>query len=466
VRRPTFLHLRTTRIMGHAGTDFEIEWRSVEELMAVEATDPLLRSAEIALVAGVYTKAQLLERYEAIRKKCFAAAEEADRRPKLTDLHEVMAPLAPYHPNQVALEARRADFAARRLAVFGAEEKLPEKLPPRHLAIQINNALHDLFCKYPEALLFGEDVAQKGGVYTVTKGLHKAFKGTRVFNTLLDETIILGLAQGFANMGMLPIPEIQYLAYFHNACDQIRGEAASLQFFSNGQYRNPMVMRIASLGYQRGFGGHFHNDNSVTALRDIPGLVVGCPSRGDDAAMMLRTLMALARVDGRVCAFLEPIALYMTKDLYAAGDGQWQFAYPAPDQALTLGEERVYAPTAGDLVIFTFGNGVPMSLRAAREIEARKGWKVRVIDLRWLQPLNEAAIARHAGECTRILVVDEGRRSAGVGEGIITAVVEAGHGAKPLRRVVGADTYTPLAGAALLVLPGDADIVAAAETLA
>jgi hypothetical protein len=128
---------------------------------------------------------------------------------------------------------------------------------------QINN-MHDLFAKYPETLLFGEDVAQKGGVYTVTKGLHKAFKNARVFNTLLDETMILGLAQGFGNMGMLPVPEIQYLAYFHNACDQIRGEAASLQFFSNGQYRNPMVMRIASLGYQRGFGGHFHNDNSIT----------------------------------------------------------------------------------------------------------------------------------------------------------------------------------------------------------
>ena len=132
-------------------------------------------------------------------------------------------------------------------------------------------------------------------MYTVTKGLQKAFAGKRVFNTLLDETIILGLAQGYANMGMLPLPEIQYLAYFHNACDQIRGEAASLQFFSNGQYRNPMVMRIASLGYQRGFGGHFHNDNSITALRDIPGLVVGCPSRGDDAATMLRTMAALAQ---------------------------------------------------------------------------------------------------------------------------------------------------------------------------
>jgi 2-oxoisovalerate dehydrogenase E1 component len=470
-RRPTFLHLRTTRIMGHAGTDFEIEWRSVEELMAVEASDPLLRSAAIALEAGVYTKEQLLAKYEHFRKQCFAAAEEADRRPKLTDLADVISPLAPYHAGKVEAEAKRVGYADKRLAVFGGETKLPERQPPRHLAILINNALHDLMAKYPETLLFGEDVAQKGGVYTVTKGLNKTFKGARVFNTLLDETMILGLAQGFANMGMLPLPEIQYLAYFHNACDQIRGEASSLQFFSNGQYRNPMVMRIASLGYQRGFGGHFHNDNSVTALRDIPGLVIGCPSRGDDAAMMLRTLLALAKVDGRVCAFLEPIALYMTKDLYAAGDGQWQFAYPALDQALTLGEERVYvsdqsAPEADDLVIFSFGNGVPMSLRAARDIEKAHGWKVRVIDLRWLLPLNDAAIGRHARECKRVLVVDEGRKSAGVGEGIITAIVESGSGAKPLRRVVGVDTFTPLAGAAFLVLPGEADIVAAAGELA
>src|SRR5579859_1023911 len=465
-RRPTFLHLRTTRIMGHAGTDFEIEWRSVEELMSVEATDPLLRSAAIALEAGIYTKEQLLERYEAIRKKCFAAAEEADRRPKLTDLDEVMAPLAPYHADKVDAEAKRADYADKRLAVFGGEEKLPEKLPPRHLAIQINQALHDLFCKYPQVLLFGEDVAQKGGVYTVTKGLHKAFKNARVFNTLLDETIILGLAQGFSNMGMLPLPEIQYLAYFHNACDQIRGEAASLQFFSNNQYRNPMVMRVASLGYQKGFGGHFHNDNSITVLRDIPGLVVGCPSRGDDAATMLRTMTALAKIDGRVCAYLEPIALYMTKDLYEAGDGQWQFGYPAPGEAMTLGEGRIYNEEANDLVVFTFGNGVPMSLRAAKTIEAELGWKVRVVDLRWLAPLNDNFIAAQAKSAKRIIVLDEGRKSAGVGEGIITAIVEGGSGATPLERVVGADTYTPLAGAALLVLPGDADVVAAARKLA
>jgi len=468
-RRPTFLHLRTTRIMGHAGTDFEIEWRSVEELCAVEASDPLLRSAAIALESGLMSKAEVIELYEATRKRCFAAAEEADRRPKLDDLAEVIAPLAPYTPAAVAKEAARADFAERRLDVFGGEAKLPENQPPRHLAIQINNALHDIFAKYPETLLFGEDVAQKGGVYTVTKGLQKAFGPRRVFNTLLDETMILGMAQGFANVGLLPIPEIQYLAYFHNACDQIRGEAASLQFFSNNQYRNPMVVRIAGLGYQRGFGGHFHNDNSITALRDIPGLVVGCPSRGDDAATMLRTLTALAKVDGRVAVLLEPIALYMTKDLYEAGDGRWLTQYPSPDQAMTLGEGRAYLPEGGegdDLVIFTYGNGVPMSLRAARQIEQSLGWKARVIDLRWLVPLNDAYIALQARNAKRIIVVDEGRRSAGVGEGVITALAEAGFGGVPMQRVVGVDTYTPLAGAAFLVIPGEEDIVRAADLLA
>src|SRR5690606_36556547 len=125
-RRPTFLHLQTTRIMGHAGTDFEIEWRSFEELMAVEASDPLLRSAAIALESGLMGKDELLAKYEAMRAGCFAAAAEADQRPKLDDLADVMAPLAPYTPDKVQAQATRSDFGERRLAVFGSEARLPE----------------------------------------------------------------------------------------------------------------------------------------------------------------------------------------------------------------------------------------------------------------------------------------------------------------------------------------------------
>src|SRR5690606_24248351 len=220
----------------------------------------------------------------------------------------------------------------------------------------------------------------------------------------------------------------------------------------------------AGLGYQRGFRGHFHNDNSITALRDIPGLVVGCPSRGDDAVTMLRTLPALAKVDGRVSEFLEPIALYMTTDLYQAGDGEWLTSFPAPGEAMAMGEGRAYGD-GDDLVVFTYGNGVPMSLRAARRITAEHGWNVRVVDLRWLVPLNADYIRAQAANAKRILIVDEGRQSASVGEGVITALAEGGYGARPFGRVVGAATFTPLAGAAFLVIPSEDQVVAAAAKL-
>ena len=465
-RRPTFLHLRTTRLMGHAGTDFEIEWRALEELCQAEACDPLLRSAQIALESGWMDAAALERAYEAMRVRCFAAAGLAQQRPKLRSLAEVMAPLAPFSPAAVMAEACREPMRPAGEASAAGSAPLPETLPPRHLALQLNAALQELLLKYPQATVFGEDVAQKGGVYTITKGLLRQFGPRRVFNTLLDETMILGLAQGMANMGQLPIAEIQYLAYLHNAIDQLRGEACSLQFFSNDRFRNPMLLRVPGLGYQKGFGGHFHNDNSITALRDIPGLVVGCPSRGDDAVEMLRTLAAMAHVDGRVCVLLEPIALYMHKDLHEPGDGQWCFPYPAPGTALVPGQGRVYAPEATDLVVFTFGNGVPMSLRVARRLQREHGLQVRVVDLRWLVPLDAGFIAAQAVSARRVLVVDEGRRSGGVGEGVLTALLEAGLGPLPMARVAGADTYTPLAGAAMFGLPSDNGVLSAALALA
>jgi len=452
--RPTFLHLETTRLMGHAGTDFEVDYRKPAELEADEARDPLLVTARRVVARGLLDPQRIRARYEDLRRQCLEMADRADRRPRLTTAAEIVRPLAPFSPGRVADEAGRLADADTRAAAWGGPGRLPEADEPRHMAVQINRALVDLMLKCPEALVFGEDVARKGGVYTVTRGLQQRFGGARVFNTLLDETTILGLAQGFGTMGYLPFPEIQYLAYFHNACDQVRGEACSLQYFSNGRYRNPMVVRVAGLGYQKGFGGHFHNDNSAAALRDIPGLVVGCPSRGDDAAMMLRTLAALARVDGRVTVLLEPIALYMTKDLHAGDDAQWSFAYPAPERYLEPFKPRIYHEGARDALVVTFGNGVPMALRAARVLAA-EGIAVRVLDLRWLKPLNIDAVAEHAGACGAVLVLDEGRPDAGIGEGVVAGLAERGLADRPLERVTGLDCYIPLGDAAGRVLPDE-----------
>jgi len=464
-RAPVFLHLRTIRMLGHAGSDIETEYHTLEEIAAIEAHDPLLYSAQTALEAGLATAPQLLEMYETIRGRVRAVAEEAVRRPKLVAAGQVMAPLAPYHADEVNAEAARPTDSRVRIDVFGDDSKLPEVQRPRHLKVLINQALHDAFIKYPEAVLFGEDVAKKGGVYNVTTGLTKTFGPARCFNTLLDETTILGLGIGFGQMGFLPLPEIQYLAYFHNAEDQIRGEACSQQFFSQDQFRNPMVVRIAGLAYQKGFGGHFHNDNSLAVLRDVPGLVIALPSRGDDAVGMLRTCLALAKVDGRVCAFIEPIALYMTKDLYQAGDGEWQFAYPRQDWSVPLGEGRTYFKDSKDLTIITYGNGLYLSLRAARKLAEEHAIRARVAELRWLAPLNVAYIAAEAVATGRVLVVDECRRSGGPSEAIITAIVEQCGEGVAIGRVTAEDTYIPLGKAANLVLPSEESIAAGALEL-
>ncbi|HEU5110409.1 MAG TPA: transketolase C-terminal domain-containing protein, partial [Micromonosporaceae bacterium] len=320
----------------------------------------------------------------------------------------------------------------------------------------------------PGAVLFGEDVAVKGGVYGVTKNLVDRFGADRVFDTLLDETSILGLALGAGLSGMLPIPEIQYLAYLHNAEDQLRGEAATMQFFSRGAYRNPLVLRLPGLAYQEGFGGHFHNDNSVAVLRDIPGLVVAVPARAEDAAPMLRTCLASAAVDGTVCAFVEPIALYHTRDLYADGDGGWLSRYVPPGSwgsgHVPIGRARVYGAGSGeDLTIVTFGNGVRMSLRVAAQLAA-DGVGSRVVDLRWLAPLPVADIIREASATGRVLIVDETRRSGGVGEGVIAALLDAGY-VGAARRIASVDSFIPLGPAARHVLVAEESITQGARAL-
>ena len=254
-------------------------------------------------------------------------------------------------PPRRGIAQRQRPSHAQRERIFGREFDTMDK--PQHMARLINWTLTDLMLEHPNIVLAGEDIGLKGGVYNVTAKLSSRFGVHRVINTLLDEQTILGLAIGLAHNGMLPIAEIQFLAYLHNAEDQLRGEAATLSFFSNGQYTNPMVIRIAGLGYQKGFGGHFHNDNSLAVLRDIPGVVIACPSNGADAVEMLRECVRLAREEQRVVVFVEPIALYMTRDLHQKDDGLWTFAYTRPQQAgpIALGQVGKSAKDIGRRMI-------------------------------------------------------------------------------------------------------------------
>jgi 2-oxoisovalerate dehydrogenase E1 component len=469
-RRPTFIHLPTVRLWGHAGSDAEHAYRSLADIASTEARDPLLANARLLIETGAALPEQLRQMVAETRDRVRAVADEATRRPRLETTAEVVAPLAPHHPRRVAARARTplVGERQRRAALAGPVGLLPEETRQpnaRTLAGHINAALADELLRRPEVLLFGEDVGHKGGVYNVTNGLQKRFGAGRVFDTLLDETSILGIAQGAAHIGLLPIAEIQYLAYIHNALDQLRGEAATLQFFSSGQFRNPMVVRVPGLAYQKGFGGHFHNDNSVGALRDIPGLVLAVPSRGDDAARMLRGALAMALEDGRVVVFLEPIALYHEKDLHADGDGGWLSEYPPPPAVLLPGEVGIQGPAESDVLIVSYANGLRLALQAAKRLQDEHGIGVRVLDLRWLNPLPFETVRRHAGECAALLIVDECRRTGGgIADALIADLVEHGieKGPRRVRSVRGVDSFVPLGPAASAVLVGSDQIVAAA----
>jgi 2-oxoisovalerate dehydrogenase E1 component len=201
-------------------------------------------------------------------------------------------------------------------------------------------------------------------------------------------------------------------------------------------------------------------------MRDIPGLVIASPAHPSDAAPMLRTCVASAIADGTVSVFLEPIALYHQRDLHVDGDGVWLAPYAAPsewaDQHVAIGAGRVVRD-GDDLLIVTWANGLGLSLRAARRL-AQQGVSCRVFDLRWLAPMPISEVLGHAAEVGRVLVVDETRRSGGVGEGVVTGLVEAGFDGR-IGRVAAADSFIPLGDAADLVLVGLDEIVEAAARL-
>jgi 2-oxoisovalerate dehydrogenase E1 component len=463
-RRPAFLHLFCVRFLAHAGTDAEIGYRSDAEIAGDLSRDPLIHAARLLVEAGIAHPRDLLDRYDQVATEVRQLADDAVTHPRLATAREVMEPIFRRRPKAVADDASRAATSDVRRGAFAG--RLPEAAGPLTLADSINRTLSDALAARPEMLVYGEDVGRKGGVYGVTRGLQRRFGVPRVFDTLLDEQTILGVALGCGVSGLLPVPEIQYLAYLHNAEDQLRGEASTLRFFSNGQYRNPMVIRIAAYGYQKGFGGHFHNDNGVGVLRDIPGLVVASPSRPDDAAAMLRTCLASASVDGSVCVFLEPIALYHTRDLFDPDDRAWMAPYAPPgrwpDEHAAIGSARVHGQ-GRDLTIVTFGNGTYMSLRVQRRL-ADDGIEARVVDIRWLAPLPVADIIREAELSGRVLIVDETRRSGGVSEGIVSALVDARFDGL-LSRLNSEDSFIPLGEAANLVLLGEAQIESAARAL-
>ena len=459
-RQPAFLHMNCVRLFGHAGADAQHVYLTPECIEETESHDPLLYSARLLIDNGILTAQQVLDLYNGMGERVARVAEEAIKRPKMKTAAEVMASIIPPKLDIPAPETTPAD----REKIFG--DDIAAMKSPQTMAKLLSWALADAMLDNPNVVCVGEDIGPKGGVYAVTQKLWQRFGSHRVINTLLDEQSILGLAIGLGHNNIVCVPEIQFLAYLHNAEDQLRGEAATLSFFSSGKYTNPMVIRIAGLGYQKGFGGHFHNDNSIAVLRDIPGVIIACPSNGADAVEMLRECVRLAREEQRVVVFLEPIALYSMRDLHAPKDGLWMSDYKAPAAAkpIRIGDIGQYGD-GKELCILTYANGYYLSRQAAKELEEKHGIKLRIVDLRWLAPLSEDKILEAVAPCKNLLIVDECRTTGSLSETLMSMVQEKLSPPPNTRRLAAEDSFIPLGRVATVTMPSKDQIIEAAVEL-
>ena len=218
-----------------------------------------------------------------------------------------------------------------------------------------------------------------------------------------------------------------------------------------------MIIRIAGVAYQKGFGGHFHNDNSLSIFRDIPGIVVGCPSNGVDAVKMLRTAAKHAYMNGRIIVFIEPIALYMTKDLHKNKDNKWSFNYPSLNEEHEIGKYIKYGE--GDaLTIISYGNGLYQSLKAKPKIEKTINNKIKIIDLCWLSDIKIDQIINELHPSKKILIVDECRRSGSYGEGLMSSLYSKSKSNIVVKLHSAEDSFIPLGMAATSTLPDSQSI--------
>jgi len=296
------------------------------------------------------------------------------------------------------------------------------------IAKAINAGLRQAMLEDPKVLVFGEDVAELGGVFRVTEGLHREFGGNRIFNSPIAEAGIVGTAIGLAMRGYRPVCEIQFDGFIFPAFNQITTQLAKMQNRSEGFTTMPVVIRVP---YGGGIGAVEHHSESPEAyFAHSAGLRIISPSNPNDAYWMIQ--QAIKSTD--------PVMFFEPKRRY------WQKG-PVNLDAPSLGMHSARVlQTGSDVTIATYGPMVTTSLQAA-EIAAEEGTSIEVIDIRSMAPIDYATIIESVRKTGRLVVVSEASTNVSVASEIAARVTELAfyHLEAPVIRVGGFDVPYPAA---------------------
>lgn len=448
---PALLHAHVVRPYSHSMSDDERNYRPSEELEEDARRDPITVLRARLITDGMATAEELDQLEKDVLREVQEASDKALAQPQPD------ASTATRHLFSDEVDPRSKEFDTENEPQFEGEETTMVDL--------LNACMRDEMTRDARMVIFGEDVADasresalekvkgKGGVFKVTWGLQKKFGGTRVFNSPLAEANIVGRAIGMATRGLKPVVEIQFFDYIWTAMMQIRDELATMRYRSGGNWKAPLVIRVAYGGYLKG-GAIYHSQTGETLFTHTPGLHVVLPSNALDANGLLRTAI---RCDDPVI-FLEHKHLY--RQVYNKG------RYPGPDYMIPFGKAKIVRE-GSDVTVVTCGAVVQRSLIAAKAADER-GISAEVIDLRTLQPLDMETIAASVKKTNKIIIAHEDSLSWGIGSEIAARVADELFPwlDAPVRRVASLDTwvaYSPQLEDE--ILPQTEDVLAAIEAI-
>lgn len=435
---PVILECKTWRMKGHSRGDQNL-YRNKDEERLWQERDPIERLRTSIVQRGYGTAEALTTIETTIRAEMIANIEKCRALP-------------PARPEAAFEKVYASVPVPDTKTVFSIPDApIVQSAPTEFVQKPYWQAIQEAMCETMDRderyFVFGEDVAEYGGCFKVTRGMFEKYGAARIVNTPISEATIAGMCLGAALGGVRPIGEIMFMDFILLALDQLANHAAKFHYIYNGQMNASFVLRTPMGGY-RGYGAT-HSQCLDSILMKFPGLRVVTPWSPRDAKGLLKTCL----LSDDPVIFVEHKALYGTVG-----------PVPTTEEFIPLGKANIVR-AGKDITLCANSYMVSLCIQAA-EILAQEGIEAEIVDLRCVAPLDRETVAQSAARTQALVIVEEGHLTCGIGAEIAASVQEMAFGYldSPIQRVAAVDVPIPSATEMeRAVLPSVDKIVAAAK---